>query len=287
MTDAAAMPKLGIDLGRCNPAAWPELAQAADELGYESIWIPEHLIFPATIDVGPDGSDGHIEVDPKTPTFDPFVMLASLAALTSRVRLGTHVYNVGLRHPIITARAVATLDVISAGRVLFGVGASWLKGEWDAMQLDFAGRGSRVDECIEVCKRLWSEPVVTHVGDHFQFGPVVFEPKPVQQPVPIHVGGESRRALARAARVGSGWISMLHDLDGFRRASVELDDLAMADGKAPESIERTALVAGARRVDIELWQGVVTRLIVAPWQRSRDAVEGAARLANDVGLSPE
>ena len=152
----------GVDLGRCNPRLWHDVAQAADDLGYESIWLPEHLIFPESISTSPAPDHAHIQVRPSTPLFDPFVMLASLAASTRHVRVGTNVYNVGLRHPFVTARAVATLDIVTGGRVDLGIGVSWLEPEWDAVGLDFTTRGRRADECLEICRRLWTEPVVAH-----------------------------------------------------------------------------------------------------------------------------
>ena len=104
-------------------------------------------------------------------------------------------YNIGLRHPFVAARAVQTLDIVSGGRLEFGVGASWLEEEWDAAQLDFHTRGRRVDEALEVCKQLWTEPESTHHGEFFTFDEVAFEPKPQQRPwPPILVGGESRAA---------------------------------------------------------------------------------------------
>src|SRR5690242_9540331 len=103
----------GVDLGRCNPRLWHDVAQAADDLGYESIWLPEHLIFPESISTSPAPDHADIQVRPTTPLFDPFVMLASLGASTRHIRVGTNVYNVGLRHPFVTARAVATLDIVT------------------------------------------------------------------------------------------------------------------------------------------------------------------------------
>ena len=126
-----------------------------------------------------------------------FTYLAFLAARTTRIRLGTHVYNIGLRHPFVVARSVATLDVLSEGRVDFGIGASWLAAEWQATGLDFASRGRRVDEALAVCQQLWSQPVVEHHGEFFDFAPVMFEPKPQQRPWPkLHVGGDGPAALS-------------------------------------------------------------------------------------------
>src|SRR5256714_10889599 len=150
-------------------------------------------------------------VPPSTPVFDVFAYLSFLAGRTSRVRLATHVYNLGLRHPFIGARAVQTLDIVSGGRALFGIGASWLESEWDAVGLDFHTRGRRVDEAIAVCKHLWTEETIEHHGEFFDFGPVMFEPKPVQKPhPPVLVGGESPGALRRTARYGDGWIGLDH-----------------------------------------------------------------------------
>src|SRR5450755_4140821 len=192
--------KFGVALGRLNPAFFVDATVAADALGYESVWLPEHLVFTAAMSRSPHPGESHPPVPPETPIFDAFAYLSFLAGRTERVRLGTHVYNIGLRHPFVAARAVQTLDIVSGGRVEFGVGASWLEEEWIAAELDFASRGRRVDEAIEICRRLWSEPSVSFHGEHFHFDDVVFEPKPVQRPTPpVIVGGESVAALRRAA----------------------------------------------------------------------------------------
>jgi probable F420-dependent oxidoreductase len=272
--------KFGVDLGRCNPSAWHDIARAADELGYESAWIPEHLIFPAQIEGSPAPDDAHIAVDPRTPLFDPFVMLASIAAVTRTIRVGIHVYNIGLRHPFVTARAAATLDIVSGGRLDLGIGASWLAAEWDAVGIDFASRGARIDESIAVCRRLWTEPVVEHHGEFFDFDPVLFEPKPVQSPLPVHVGGDSRRALRRVVEHGQGWIGMIHDPASFAGGVDELRALAARHGRDVDEIQRSALVRDPDRDEVDTWaRAGATRLIVAPWQRTSGAVDGLRRLA--------
>jgi probable F420-dependent oxidoreductase len=275
----------GVDLGRCNPRVWKDAAQAADELGYESLWIPEHVVFPATIHGGPTADGSHRAVDPRVPVFDVFAILAWLAGCTERVRLGSNVYNIGLRHPFLTARAVVTVDVVSEGRVEFGVGASWLAQEWEAMGLDFATRGARVDEAIHVCRRLWTEPTIRHSGRFFQFEPVVFEPKPVQPSVPIHVGGDSSRALRRAAELGDGWIGMIHDEGSFAAATGELTARCEALGRDVTTLQRTALVRDPAPEEIVGWTASgATRLLVAPWPRSADAVAGLERFAAASGV---
>ena len=278
--------KFGVALGRLNPAFFVDASVAADELGYESVWLPEHLVFTTAMSRSPHPGETHPPVPPETPIFDAVAYLACLAARTERVRLGTHVYNIGLRHPFVAARAVQTLDIVSGGRVEFGVGASWLEEEWIATELDFASRGRRVDEAIEVCRRLWTEPSVSFHGEHFNFDGVVFEPKPVQRPgPPIVVGGESVAALRRAARLGDGWIGMGHT---FESATSQIDRLRReldANGRALDGFEVCLGGAVDTEADVKQWESIgVTRLIVSPWRRSPDALDGLRTFAARVGL---
>ena len=132
--------KVGLQLQAVNPKFWVAASQEAEQAGFESVWVPEHLVLPVKMSGSPYTGHAEVPIPPSMPAYDVWVSLAMVAASTSTIRLGTHVYNIGLRHPFITARAVATLDVFSGGRVEFGIGASWLEEEWDAMQLDFATR---------------------------------------------------------------------------------------------------------------------------------------------------
>ena len=183
--------KYGITFGRLNPAFFDEAAVEADRLGFDSVWMPEHLVFTQQMTRSPHPGEEHPPVPPTTPIFDAFTYLGFIAAKTQRVQLGTHVYNLGLRHPFTAARGAQTLDIVSGGRFLFGIGASWLEEEWRVTQLDFSTRGRRVDEAIEVCRRLWRDDTIDFHGEFFDFDGVVFEPKPVQAGgPPIIVGGE-------------------------------------------------------------------------------------------------
>ena len=272
--------RFGVDLGRCNPARWMDLARAADELGFESVWIPEHLVFPAKISGAPSETLTEHPIDPRTPTFDPFVVLAAIAGATERVRLGMHIYNIGLRHPFVTARAATTLDIFSSGRLIFGIGASWLAEEWDAVGLDFKTRGRRVDESIGICRRLWTEEIVSHSGEFFEFDSVFFEPKPLQRPLPVHVGGDSRAALRRVARHGQGWIGMMQQPETFAVALSTLASFLGDAGRDARDVEATALHPRPTPEDIVRWSAAgCTRLIVAPWRRSTDALDGLAEFA--------
>ena len=276
--------KFGVALGALNPRVHEDATLEAEQLGYESVWLPEHLVFTRRMSRSPHPGEEHPPVPPDTPIYDAFAYLAYLAARTKRVRLGTHVFNIGLRHPFTTARGAQTVDVLSGGRFELGIGASWLEEEWRATQLDFSTRGRRVDEAIEVCKRLWAEETVTHHGEFFSFDEVVFEPKPVQRPgPPILVGGESKAALRRAARLGDGWVGMGHTFESGAAQIGRLRAL-LAEHRRPESLGQFEVVIGGSvesRADVTRWEDIgVTRMIVAPWRRSSEAIDGLRRFAD-------
>jgi probable F420-dependent oxidoreductase len=272
--------RYGVSFARLRPALWPDTAQLCDELGFESVWLPEHLVLPVGGTGSPFPGQDHPPVPADVPVFDVFTMLGFLAGRTSRLRLGTNVYNIGLRHPFTTARAVATLDQVSGGRVELGVGASWLKEEWDAVGLDFATRGARVNEALEVCRRLWTEPVVEHHGEHFDFAPVMFEPKPVQPTIPVSVGGDAPPALRRAALLGDGWLPMSTPLDRLPAALETIQALrADAGREGPWTTTFMGQVTGAGDVARAADSGV-DRLVVSPWRRSAEAAEGLRAFAS-------
>ncbi len=273
--------KYGVALGRLNPAFFTTVAEAADKLGFESVWLPEHLVFTSAMSRSPIPFESHPPVPPETPVFDAFSYLSYLAALTKHVRLGTHVFNIGLRHPFVTTRSVHTLDIISGGRVEFGVGASWLEEEWNAAELDFATRGARVNECLDIYKRLSVETEVAFAGTHFNFDAVAFEPKPVQRPwPPILVGGESAAALRRAAQHGDGWIGMGHTAE---TAAVQVGRLRTLLAQFGRDADAFQICCGGKvqtRGEAEAFSAAgVTRLIVAPWRRSPEAVRGLEEFA--------
>ncbi len=279
--------KLGLTFGQLNPKAWQEVAVAADELGYESLWLPEHLVFPLEVSGQLIPGEDHPPVPPTVPIFEPCSYLSYLAARTSRINLGTFVYLLGIRHPFVGARGFATLDVLSGGRALCGVGAGWLTTEWTAAGLDPATRGARLDEAIDVVRRLWTEPTIEHHGEHFDFAPVAFEPKPMQAGgPPILVGGESKRALRRAAGRGDGWLGMWHTPDTAAERVATVRQFAEDAGRDPSAIEVTVM---GELDPVEGWgpwdSAGVDRLIVTPWARSSEAVDAITALAETSGLA--
>jgi probable F420-dependent oxidoreductase len=275
----------GVSLTFLTPKLWGDLAAEADRLGFESLWLAEHLVVPMTATGSPHAGADHPPIASDLPIYDALAYLAYLAARTERIKLGTHVYNIGLRHPFVTARAATTVDVISGGRLAFGIGASWLREEWEAVGLDFDRRGARVDETIEVCRRLWRDDVVEHHGEFFDFGPTAFEPKPVQPGGPaLHIGGDGTAALRRAATVGAGWIPMNHSVDDLGPSLARIAQLAERHGRAsPVEVTLTAVGDVSTPADVERYEKAgVTRLIVRPWSRSREALDGIRQFADTV-----
>jgi probable F420-dependent oxidoreductase len=276
--------KFGVALGALNPHFHEEATLEAECLGYESVWLPEHLVFTGAMSRSPHPGEEHPPVPPDTPIYDAFAYLGYLAARTTTLRLGTHVYNIGLRHPFTAARGAQTVDLLSNGRFEFGVGASWLEEEWRATQLDFATRGRRVDETIEVCKQLFDAETITHHGEFFSFDEVVFEPKPVQRPrPPILIGGESKAALRRAARLGDGWLGMGHTFESANAQIETLIELRKEHDRPTSEPAFQIILGGAveSRADIARWEDLgVTRMIVSPWRRSKEAIDGLRRFAD-------
>lgn len=277
----AVTPAVGIALGRLNPAFHLEVTLEAERLGLESVWLPEHLVFPVDLSGSPFPGEDHPPVPPTTPVFDCFAYLAWLAGQTKRLRLGSHVYLLGLRHPFVSARAIMTLDVVSGGRALAGVGAGWLASECRAAGVDFASRGRRLDEAMAVCRRLWTEAEVAHEGGFFRFEPVAFEPKPVSKPhPPLLVGGESPAALRRAARLGDGWIGLDHTPDSAAALVARLRALRAEAGRADEPFSTTVGGRLDGPADLAAFaRAGVDRVLVSPWRRSREAVDGLRRVA--------
>jgi probable F420-dependent oxidoreductase len=275
--------KIGVMLAGMNTKFWTAGAQAAEEAGFESVWLPEHLVFPVEMKGSPHAGDEHPPIPSQTPAFDALMSLAAIAAVTKDLRLGTNVYNIGLRHPFVTARAITTLDVISGGRVEFGIGASWLREEWEVTGLDFSTRGRRVDETIEICRRLWSEDVVEHHGEFFDFAPVMFNPKPVQQPQPsLLIGGDGAAAKRRAALVGDGWLPMNHSLEQLPAAKAEINERRAAAGREGTT---TLTVGGSVETlaDVDRYREAgVDRVLVRPFTSSREALDGIKRFGDDV-----
>jgi probable F420-dependent oxidoreductase len=278
--------QIGVPLFMLRPEHMATVAQQAERLGFESVWVAEHLVFPTVIRSRyPYSAEGVPPINPATPLLDPLLVLMQVAARTERIRLGTNVYVLPLRHPIAVARMAMTLDVLSNGRLLFGVGLGWLEEEFAAVGIDFASRGGRTREYVRAIRALWTDAEPSFHGRYVAFGPLKFEPKPVQQPhPPIVFGGESAAALKRAAALGDGWYGVGHSPQSAGVQTARLRALLDESGRAGDPFEVTVSHAGElTRDDVERYADAgVHRVVSLPWRRGRDAAEGLARLAERV-----
>jgi probable F420-dependent oxidoreductase len=245
---------------------YPEVAEAAEANGFESVWMPEHLIFPA--EMPPNYSytpDGYPPMHSDTPAFDPWVVLGGVATRTKDIRLATGVFILPLRHPIGVARSVVTLDRLSGGRVVLGIGVGWMPDEFEIVGQDFHTRGKRTDEMIVLMRKLWSEETIEFHGEFYDIPPVKFLPKPVNKRsgIPIVVGGTSPGALRRAGRLGDGWMhhAQIHAslYTGEANPGVNEDDFAeLADHLAV--IHRHREAAGRTDTPFEIVVGMGSTL---------------------------
>ena len=211
-----------------DPALAVELVQAAEEAGFESAWTVEHTVVPeghaSAYPYSPDGRMAGGVFDFPLP--DPLIWMAYVAARSRTIKLGTGILILPQHNPVITAKQVATLDVMSGGRVLLGIGVGWLKEEFEAIGASFEDRGARTDEYVAAMRTLWSAERPSFTGEFVRFDGAYCRPQPANGTVPIHVGGHSRAAARRAGRIGDGF---------FPARGVAAELVAMARAAAAES----------------------------------------------------
>ena len=220
-----------------------DLAPACEERGIESLWVPEHPIVPVEHATRyPLSADGKLP-RPYTELPDCFAVLTAAAAVTTRLRLGTGICLVPERDPLLTAHQVATLDWLSGGRFLFGIGAGWLREEMDLFTPHFAHRFAFMREAVSAMRKLWSEDRPSFEGKWIRFPPVVCRPRPVQKPhPPVILGGMGPNAIQRVATWGDGWMPIAIPPDGVAEARREIDRLAREHGREPRRISITVMI---------------------------------------------
>jgi len=224
-----------------DPALGQELVQAGEAAGFESAWTVEHTVVPANYSSQyPYSGDGKMAGGrDDIPLPDPLIWMAYMAAVTSTIKLATGILIVPQHNPVITAKQVATLDQMSSGRVLLGIGVGWMKEEFDAIGAPFEDRGARTDEYVAVMRELWTADKPTFHGRWVNFDETYCRPQPAQGSVPIIVGGDTVPAAKRAGRLGDGYFPA-------RNAPAELIDLARRTaeehGRDPDALEITTSV---------------------------------------------
>ena len=212
-----AVPNFGL---YANREQILEISGLAEELRYDSLWVSDHVVIPVPHKVFGD-------------TFhDPLVTLAYIAAVTDKLELGTSVMVLPYRNPLVLGKMVSTLDTLSRGRVILGVGTGWIEGEFEALGVNFKERGKVTDEYIEILKELWTSENPEYNGKYLEFSNIKFLPKPERKPhPPIWVGGESAGAMKRAVKYGDGWHPVGLTPEAFREKAEYLKSLLPADKK--------------------------------------------------------
>ena len=213
------------------------MASKAEELGFESIWYPEHPIMPVQTTGGLPGSAYEVVPERYSYFVDSFIALARASAATKTIKLGTGIILVPERNPLIVAKEVSTLDLFSGGRFLFGIGAGWIREEMEIMGGDFDHRWSQTREAILVMKELWAKEEAEFHGRYYDFPPVKSYPKPVQKPhPPVILGGMARNVLKRIVAWGDGWLPTTVTPTQVEESRAILDTLAAEAGRDPASI---------------------------------------------------
>jgi probable F420-dependent oxidoreductase len=249
------------------------VAQKAEALGFESMWLPEHGVMPVQVTTRYQGSPDGVIPPSMSDVGDPFIGLARASAVTKSIKLGTGICLVPERNPLLLAKAIATLDRLSNGRFLFGIGAGWLREETEILGGNFPHRWGQTREAILAMKELWTKDEAEYHGKFYDFPLVRSFPKPAQTPhPPIFLGGTARHVFQRVVAWGDGWMPTRATPEDIKRGRATLDELAAAAGRDPRAIEITVF---GEEDDPEMVQRFAeagaSRVIVRPRTTEGDA----------------
>jgi probable F420-dependent oxidoreductase len=249
------------------------LVRAAERVGYESLWAVQHVVMPiGHASSYPYSDSGTVPGGTTVAIPDPLVWLAWAGAITSTITLATGVLVLPQQHPLVVAKQVATLDRLTGGRVILGVGAGWLREEYAALDADFDARGPRMDEAIEAMRRAWRAGPAEFHGNHIWFDPVDVEPKPTRS-VPIVIGGHSAAAARRAGRLADGFFPLACQGERLEELVTIVRRAAVDAGRDPTGIE---LTVDAPRTDadaeVQTRLGVTRVVVNAPHVATADLV---------------
>lgn len=257
---AGMAPTIGLFAANMYAAAGRDgatrIAGLAERLGYDSLWVGDHVVLPRPrVDPSP--------MDPDDPLLDPLVALGFLAARTERILLGSGIVILPQRNPLVLAKQVASVDVVSGGRLIFGLGAGYLEPEMRAIGVPMAGRGERTEEYLRAMREIWESPQPAFHGRFVEFEKIDAYPRPIQRPLPVVVGGHSPAAHRRAVTYGDGWFGFML---GLRATAAQLDSLRVAAEGRDRPLHIS--VSPARRLDPEAVRAYaelgVHRLVVVP-----------------------
>jgi probable F420-dependent oxidoreductase len=260
----------GINMGGHDARSMLRIAVAAEEAGYESVWTGEHIVLP-------DPQAPPSPAPPETPMVDTAVALSFVAAATSIIKLGSGIIILPQRQPAVLAKSLASLDHVSGGRLLFGLGVGYLEPEMTACSTPMAARGARSDEYLAAMRALWTGDAVSFDGEFVTFDRVTANPKPVQADIHTVVGGHSAAAARRAVTLAHGWYGFMRDHETTAADIAGLREAAEQYGRPDELGPLEISITPPRRLgpgDLEAYAELgVDRLILQPgWHRSTDEI---------------
>ncbi len=259
----------GIGSGICaDPEVAAEAARTAEAAGFESVWTGEHVVLP-------DPQQPPSPAAPDFPMMHPSTVLAYIAGVTSELKLGTGIVLIAQRNPLVLAKEMASLDVLSKGRLILGIGAGYLKAEFDALGVDFATRGARTDEYIDALRALWNQDNPEFAGRYVRFSGIDARPRPVRAGgPPIVAGGHSAAAFKRAVTRCQGWYGFALDVDGTRQCVAGLQSASERHERPRELGDLEISVTPRLRLDsdtVKQFEDLgVHRLIALTPQRSAE-----------------
>lgn len=275
-----------INVGSTSAEQVVGLAQKAEQVGLESVWTFEHVIVPVDYQSKyPYSADGKMGVTPETNFIDPLIALTLVAANTTKVRLATGVNILSQVNPLLLAKQAASLDLVSNGRFMLGVGIGWLREEFEAMGTPFERRGARFDDYIAAMRKVWSPEVVEHKSDFLHWTGFKSYPLPVQDPFPVVIGGNKGKAFERTAKYGQGWFAPTVSADELAPQLKLLGEACAAEGRDPSSVEITCMWAPAMGLDslAKLGDVGVSRVVVPlPALGAPNPIDGIDKLGNEV-----
>ena len=259
--------RIGFFLPQIGPAAnvnsITKIATLAEELKYDSIWVTDRLLYPTNPQTSYYG--GPLP-EPYKRVFDPLETLTFAAAHTGRVALGTSVLDIPFYNPVILARQLTTLDVLSSGRLRVGFGLGWSKDEYDATGASMKIRGERADEFIAILKAIWTTDPAEFHGKYFQLPKCIIQPKPVQKPhPPIYMAAYSPGAMKRTAKLANGWMPVGMTIDQAKSTTTQLKNLAKDMGRDPADLKiilryNLAITSQPQAKDRPFFSGTLTQI---------------------------
>ncbi len=277
-----------VNVGVSNVDQMVAIARKAEEVGVESVWTFEHVIVPVDYESKyPYAPSGKMGAQPDTNFVDPLIALTAVAASTSKIRLGTGVNILSQANPLLLAKQAASLDWVSQGRFMLGVGIGWLREEFHAMGTPFERRGARFDDYVEAMKKVWAGGTVDHTSDFLDWQGFESHPLPVQKPhLPVIIGGSAGKVWQRIAKLGEGWFAPTAGVEQLEPMVEKLRSACVEAGRDPGEVEITAMwlstQGGIDEVKRYRDLGVSRLVLPLPVLGGGTPAEGMEKLADEI-----